>query len=602
MSGWWSVGVGGPPRARAPLPGRWFGVPAGLGLLALCAAYALLVLSTVRWPELAALRAGRDWHARAYTEQWVPRPYTQAGWLALRSWLGAGALGAGLLAGAAGLGPAGRRQLRQLRQELSGALRSLRGSWQAVTRPQRRLAWAGLLALTALRVGGSLVAQPYDDATSYELFVRARLLLVTAFYPVPNNHVLANTIAWLFYQAHPGFWWSMRLPVLLAATGATVSWFLLLLRRAGFGVALCTVLLFGLTVDGLYYALIGRGYWLLIGLSAVGFGAVLVLQQALAGAPARYQRLAWAALVLSGTAGLFVIPTHGYFLASAYTWLGGLSLRHRAGHGLGALGAAAALTLGATGLLYAPLLWFSGPRWLLQNQFVQSLTFAGFWADAWATVRQPHHAAGVGVALVVLVAFGWLAGRARAGQLPAAARVVHQLGGVCGWLALAPYVLVIGQRTAPPERALLYKEQFLVVLAVLVLQHCWQCARSPARRWGMLVGMGLFIGSQLALTVHREISWRATIGWPLGAPGAAWLAVHPRGPVLATRPVNQLLLRFYLHLTQPRQAWQIDDYPHQGVRYRYFVARTGQPPIDDTLLPVGPPVFQNALLTIYEFR
>jgi hypothetical protein len=583
------------PISYSALPGAWFGALAGLLLLASCAAFALAVLSTVSWSELAALRAGSDWHARAYTEGWEPRPYTQAEFQALRRLLGGVAGGAALLAAGLGFAPAGRRHLRGLRQELGGVVRRLGVSWRALLPGQRRLAWGGLLVLTVLRVGGSLVAQPYDDATSYELFVRARLLVVTAFYPVPNNHVLANTIAWVFYQVQPAFWWSMRLPVLLASTAATVGWFLVLLRRGGFGVALLAVGCFGLTVDGLYYALIGRGYW------------VLVLQRALQAGAGRSQRIAWVALVGSGVAGLFAVPTHGYFLASAYGWLGMLALGQRAWRWVAALAAAAALTLSATALLYTPLLWFSGPQWLLHNQFVQAQAGARFWTDAVLTVRQAHHVGGVGLGVLVLAAFGWLAYQAWTGQLPARQRVVvQQLGGVSVWLALFPYLLIVGQQTVPPERALLYKEQFLYVLAALVLRYIWQrSAALPSRRrwrWVVLGGVGLFVGSQLALTVHRELSWRRTIGWPLAAPGAAWLAAHPMGPVLAPRHVNQLLLRFYLHLTRPHQSWQIDDYPHPGVRYRYYVVHTGEPVTDDTPLPVSPPLFQNDLLSIYEFR
>ena len=221
-------------------------------------------------------------------------------------------------------------------------------------------------------------------------------------------------------------------------------------------------------------------------------------------------------------------------------------------------------------------------------------------------MRQPHHLVGVGLAAVVLAAFGWLARQARAGRLPARqAQAVRQLGGVSVWLALFPYLLVAAQRGAPPERALLYKEQFLLLLAALVLRHAWQGAAGAGRRawrWGLAGGVGLFAASQLALTVHREISWRATIGWPQAMPGAAWLAAHPRGPVLAPRAVNQLLLRFYLHQMQPQQCWQIDDYPHPGVRYRYYVGRPGEPVTDDTPLPVSAPLFTNPFLTIHEFR
>ena len=328
--------AGAPPRfTAAARPGPWFAALAGLLLLAACAAYAWGVLGSSSWPELAALRTGSDWHARAYTQPWAPRPYTQAGYRALRALLGGLAGGAALLATALGFAPPGRRAGRALGRELAGWARRRRAGWRGLASGQRRLAGGLLLGLTALRVAGSLVAQPYDDATSYELFVRARLLVVTAFYPVPNNHVLANTLAWVFYQLHPGFWWSMRLPVLLASTGATAGWWLVLRRRGGFGVALLAVAGFGLTVDGLYYASIGRGYWLLIGLGAVGFGALLTLQRALLTGAGRGQHAAWLALVGSGVLGLFGVPTHGYFLASAYAWLGLLALRQRAGRWLG---------------------------------------------------------------------------------------------------------------------------------------------------------------------------------------------------------------------------------------------------------------------------
>ncbi|QKG52507.1 hypothetical protein [Hymenobacter sp. BRD67] len=129
-----------------------------------------------------------------------------------------------------------------------------------------------MLGLTALRLYHSFVIQPFDDATSYELFVREHLLVVSSVYPYPNNHVLSNLLSWAFYQVQPGFWWSMRLPVLLVSTTATVGWFLALLRRSSFGVALLAVGWFGLLSTGLYYAATGRGYWQLIGLGPLALG------------------------------------------------------------------------------------------------------------------------------------------------------------------------------------------------------------------------------------------------------------------------------------------------------------------------------------------
>ncbi|WP_151088535.1 hypothetical protein [Hymenobacter baengnokdamensis] len=210
----------------------------------------------------------------------IPKPNSEACARPCSAWPGGGAAGH-----RAGLVGRGRQQLAALRRGVAGAGRGLRAGWQALTPGQRRAAGLALLGLTALRLYYSFVIQPFDDATSYELFVREHLLVVSSVYPYPNNHVLSNLLSWVFYQVQPGFWWSMRLPVLLVSTAATVGWFLALLRRSSFGVALLAVGWFGLLSTGLYYAATGRGYWQLIGLGGIGFGSMLTLLEPVAGQP-----------------------------------------------------------------------------------------------------------------------------------------------------------------------------------------------------------------------------------------------------------------------------------------------------------------------------
>jgi hypothetical protein len=93
---------------------------------------------------------------------------------------------------------------------------------QSLNSEQRRWAGGALGALTLLRLYFSLDNPAYDDAVSYEVFVSKGLLATSAYYPIPNNHVLSNTLSLLFYQVSPNFWWTMRLPVLLISSGATV--------------------------------------------------------------------------------------------------------------------------------------------------------------------------------------------------------------------------------------------------------------------------------------------------------------------------------------------------------------------------------------------
>jgi len=546
----------------------------------LSAGYAALVLYSASWPAVAALRDFYDWHPRAYTagEFWGLR--------------GALAGGSVLLLGLAlglGLAPAGRRQGLLLGQELRSGLRGLGAGWRALRPGQRRAALGGLLVLTALRFYYSLVMAPADDGVSYEVFVRASLLTVSATYPFPNNHVLSNTVGWIFYQVHPGFWWSMRLPVVLTATGATALWFVALLRRSNFRVALLAVSAFSLLQLSFYHAVTGRGYWLLVGLGAVGFFAVLEL-----GAPLGRRRAAWAGLVLSGVLGLYTVPTHAYFLLSAYGWLGLQQLRSRAGQALAGTTGLGVLTLVGAGLLYAPLLLVSGPGQLFGNDYVRALGAGAFWrslpAYLWLTEGwlSGHRWLGPLPLLAVGLGLGWAR---RVGAAQGAGRASWRLVAPSLWFMAAPYLLVVVQRVQPPERTLFYKSMLLCVLAALLAD--WALARlpplSPRRRWapGLVAAAGLAGAvSQLAvLTRHNEQERRQ---WQTYRQPMAWLATQPPGPVLAPDPVPRFILRFFAHTEFRQQPWQIDARPCPGVRYRYRADLPGPPAPGERAAFAGP--------------
>jgi hypothetical protein len=474
--------------------------------------------------------------------------------------------------------------------------RGLGAGWRALAPGQRRGALALLLALTALRMYYSLTVQPYDDAYSYELFVRESWLAVTAAYPLPNNHVLSNTVGWLFYQVYPGFWWSMRLPVLGTATGATVLWFVALLRRSSFRVALLAVGWFSLPLESLYYAAVGRGYWLLVGLGAVGFFATLALR---ANAPHR-PRVAAAALVASGVLGLYTVPTHLLLLAPAYGWWALGAVRRRDGPALARLLALGLLTGLATALLYAPLLLLSGPGLLLHHRYIAPLTPAGFWHYVVANARQPYQLLWGPLTLVALGGLGLLVRRARAGQLPAdQARLVQQLGLPSAWLMLTPYLISVAQRSYPPERTLLYKAQYTFLLLALAADWALRQPRPARRRWvaGALVAVSLAFGALQAWRVARqEQLWRRSLGAQRARPGAAWLSRQPPGPVLAPDPLRRFGLRYYGQLGFPAPPWRLDAYPRPGVRYRYLVVAPGELP--EGAGPV-PPAFSGPVFDIF---
>jgi hypothetical protein len=569
-------------------PSAHFGWWLAALLLGLSAGYAALVLYSASWPEAAALRPYYDWQ---------PRPYTQAEFLGWRQWLGGGAVTALALALGLGLAPAGRRELAALGAELAGAGQSLLQGWRGLRPGQRRAALAALLGLTALRLYYSLTLQAYDDATTYELFVRESFLAANAAYPLPNNHLLSSALDWLFYRVHPGFWWSVRLPVLLTSTGATVLWFLALLRRSSFRVAALAVGLFCLPLESLYYAAVGRGYWLLVGLGAVGFFAMLALR---ARTPGR-QRAAALGLAASGVLGLYAVPTHLLFLAPAYGWWA-LRVLARRGRGLATLLGLGALTGLCAVVLYGPLLLISGPDLLLHHRYVAPLTPAEFWGYIVDNVRQPYQLVIWGpLTLASLGALWGLKRQAQARRLPGElARWVRELGLPSAWLLLTPYLISVAQRSYPPDRTLLYKVQYTFILLALALD--WGLRRLGQRRGVVALlavgGLG-FAALQLGRVEKQEAMWRASIGRQLAQPGVQWLARQAPGPILAPEPAQRFLLRLYGGPALAASPWQLDARPRPGVRYRYVLSGPGQVPEFEGRELAAPPVARCHVFDIF---
>jgi|GEM_PF-1035237 len=573
---------------------------------------AALTLWTTSAAALAALPT-----RYAYEALWPRQPVDAATLSAWRTALTVLAAlgGAGLVW--AGARVSGRRRWAGLLAEIRYWLRTSGAVWRSLRPGQRRLAGLLLLVLSAARVWFSLLAQPYDDAVSFELYVWGTPWVVVAGnYNLPNNHLLPNACAWLLARLWPDFWWSMRLPVLLASTAATLAWFRLLLRRAGFGVALSVVMWFGFYRWGWYYAAVGRGYALLGGLGAVAVAALLVLQQPPApGPPPARRQLAWLGLVLGGSLGLFAVPTHGLLLASVYGWLAlrallpigqqsdklieiPARLRVRA---LSELVLAAGLTLLGTALLYAPVLLLSGSAALLRNPYVAAMSWADFWTTLPAALTSRHRLVGIPLTVLGLVGAGALWRAARAGRLPAwLASASRELVPLAAWLLVAPYALALLTRRQFPERTLFYKEQLLFLLVALLV--AWARTRWPGRNlrralWGLSL---VFALTQLADLLWLERLARQHYRWEQAARTVAWLARQPPAPVLVPRNLyDRLLLRFYASQLAGGRRWQIDDYPRPGVRYAYFVCQPGAPLPPNTLPARRVAAASTALLDVY---
>lgn len=576
---------------------RFFGILA-VGLLALCAGYSAIVFHSSTWAEarqLDAIFPFYKWRTRLYS---APE-YAQAGQL-----LAGVAAVLALWAGTLSLSTAGRAEWRQWAQELRAALLSQRRGWLALTAAQwRGAAWL-LLGLTAFRFVISIpaITPGYDDVPSYEMFSSKSLLAVSSYYPVPNNHVLSNTINWVFYHINPGFWFTMRLPVLLAATAATALLFGgLLWARASFRVAWLSTLLFSLAQLSLYHVAVGRGYWLLTGLAVVAFFACLAL---LGGT--RMPRAAWTGLVVGGALGLYTVPTFALVLGSAFSWLGLGYARRRNWLALGWLVLLGAVVAVASLLLYAPLLFVSGPTIFFDNGFVTPKPFAQLWRELpaylWETEGFLAGQMKVGGLLVVAVLGAVALLWRQLPHWPAAQRQVWQrLVPVALWFMVLPYAMMTAQRVFAPGRAVLYKASFFFLLVALVADHLLQ-KTSPWQRWlrlGLpLLGLGWFayeINSlwrdNLRPRARNEALYQAFL----------WLDQHPKAPTLMPEPTHGLFVRMYLHSERPGQVWPIDHFPRPGISYTYVLA---QPDSRGWFKPTFafPPVFHNEQVVIYRLN
>jgi len=394
----------------------------------------------------------------------------------------------------------------------------------------------------------------------------------------------------------------MRLPVLLISTGATVGWFIGLLRWTGFRVAWLAVGLFGLLQLSLYHAGVGRGYWLLIGLAGIVFFSTLELER-LQGRPLT----AWAGLLVAGVLGCYTLLPFVYVLASAYSWLGLRAVGQRRWPRVGALAVFGLATLAGVALLYTPLLLVSGLHALIGNGFVATLPIREFWqgfpAYVWHTegFLAGQRTLGAVLTLAGLLLAGRLFGLARADRLPAAAAgPLRQLGQPALWFMLLPYAVVLVQRVLPPERVLLYKAQFFFILLALGLD--WLLRQSVSTRQlqlrQLLLGLGIALFGAYSVYAIVRVNPSARGTNAAYRDGLHWLAKQAPGPVLLPEPTQNLFFRLYAHTQVRHRRWQLDCQQRPGRTYVYVVAFPGRRGYFQPEFPFHP-AYHNAAVDIY---
>jgi hypothetical protein len=567
------------------VPFRFFGLLA-CSIVALTAGFAAAVLYQTNLQEVRALNTifpYFHWHVRE-----------------LGPLLSATTRSLALLSAGAGVALLLLLYSHRATQEKEGreaALPVIPTGWAALPLPQRRFGMATIAVLTIIRLVLSIpaITPAYDDAASYALFVSRGLLAVTSYYPVPNNHVFSNLINWVFFQLNPGFWWSMRLPVVLAATLATVLLLRGLLRaRVPFRAALLTVVLFSVSQLSLYHALVGRGYWLLmVGAALVTF-ATLELSSLITARPRR----AWLELVVGGIIGAYAVPTFALVLVSAFSWLGVQALRRRNGILVLQMAVAGAIITAGALLAYAPLLLISGPDKFFGNGFVAPRAWPEFLAGLpryiWETEGFLAGQVKLGALITITVLLGtyW--------YLHQPNRTTQRLKFISLWFIGIPYLMLFAQRVFAPGRTLFYKSFFLYLLLALVIEEVLRTSTLRRTKQFTLLAVGF------AWTAYQFRCLSRDNQTPRQHNSAyheayVWLANHTPGPTLVPEPTHGIFLTMYFNSESPGQLWQHDFEPKPGRAYKYVVAFPNKRGYFQPVFSYAPE-FQNAEVEIYCVR
>ena len=410
---------------------------------------------------------------------------------------------------------------------------------------------AGLVALLVVVRGWYLLHYPLgtDEVASYDYFVREGPVAITSYYPIPNNHIFYNLLAWPLAEAGLSPRLVMRLPTLLLGTGGTVAGYALLARRTSLRLATLVVGLVGLTPLWVYYAAVGRGYFTQFCLLQLGFFAVLELLR-----PATaYGRLSWVAFIGSSILGLYTIPTYAYPLASLALGLGAGLLAQRRWPEVRALVVAGAVIVVVTLLLYAPVVAVSGWAQLTANRYVAAKTAAQFW-PAFRAVLYETAAELFGPSLR-LSGPAWL-GAALLGAavvrrwLPAGP--TRRLGLLTWGLLALPLLLMAAQRVYAPVRVLLYLTFFGYLLGALLLVRLpWR--RWLVARWRWPLVLALVVGVAAPRLYNHQAQVRASRAETQQLQQAyRWLRAQPRLPASAPAqvwlyaPLHELFFAHYI--------------------------------------------------------
>ncbi len=208
-----------------------------------------------------------------------------------------------------------------------------------------------------------------DEATTYVLFVTEPFGEAVSAYEVPNNHILNTILAKLAVSAFGPEPWSLRLPNLLAGIGVMALTAVISLRWFGRAAAVAALAVVAVSPSVIQYSVLARGYGLML---FFGLLTLLSIERRRVGGAGKVWPVATA---VSAALAFYAVPTAVLLVAplAAYDFVLSAKAGKYAVYRWAAVWLAAAAM---TALLYSPVVWRSGWRALLANEYTSRLSLA----------------------------------------------------------------------------------------------------------------------------------------------------------------------------------------------------------------------------------
>jgi len=485
-----------------------------------------------------------------------------------------------------------RSEMAALTAEGCSALNSVAATWRNLTKRERTtsiILLSGILLIRAFY----LLSYPLgeDELNSYHLFASKGILYVSSYYPIPNNHVLYNTICYLANKVNHNFYWASRTPAFFISLIGTFTTYLLLLRFTNFTVAAFAIFLFCLSPYGLEYSFVGRGYFLLFCFVSLGFFSTIGLATSQC-----KNRLYWFVLAASSILGIYTVPTYLYPFLSSLFILAIYFLWYRQWQNITRLFLTTCLAILGVLLLYFPIFCVSGLHAVIGNNYVAPPTNNFAWNDfipyyhyiEGIIIGQERVGLWIDLAAVVLLALIYYTANYKS-TFSIAPLLLSYL--------FTPFVITAIQRVFAPARTLSYRVFFIYILLGIIYNSFQSSILKLSKRSNLVAIVTIIIGYgsyQIYYLEKRAKPFRAK-NQQIAAT-YQWLINKQAQRILVQAEQYPLFLHHYAQ--QSAKPLVINTKVKAGVTYDYIVVQDKLK--SPTLMPSAPfEVYTNGVVRIF---